>query len=51
MKTANGIPEERIKRRAKKIVKEHGVKHTYALDVSSREFGFSNYKDFLNQAR
>lgn len=42
---------QRIKRNAKKIKKEMGVPHHKALDLSAVEFGYSNFRNFLNNVR
>lgn len=36
----------RIKQRAKVLKKEKGIKHTEALNLISKEYGFNNWKDF-----
>ncbi len=42
---------ERIKRNAKKIKKEMGIPHHQALDISSIESGYSNFKNLLNNSQ
>ena len=42
---------DRIKRRAKVIKRETGIKHMAALDVAAKEVGFDSYKQALIQAK
>lgn len=46
----NDSSAKRIKRYAKKIKKEMGIPHHLALDLSSIESGYSNYKNLLNNS-
>ncbi len=39
-----------IKRNAKRIKKEKGIPYHLALDLSSMESGYSNYKNLLNNS-
>ena len=48
---AQKISEERLKREAKKLKKEIGVRHTDALDLVARSYGFSSYRVYINTRR
>lgn len=39
---------DRIKKRAKKIKKEKGLKHHEALDEAAKESGFHNFREVVN---
>ena len=38
-----------VKKLAKKIKKEKGIKHHTALDLAAQERGFSNYRQLINE--
>jgi hypothetical protein len=43
--------ENYLKRLAKRIKKDHGIKHSQALDSAAIELGFSGFNDFKNKIK
>lgn len=44
----NGGNADIIKRRATKIKKEMGIPHHQALEIAAKEFGYTNFKNLIN---